>query len=272
MSALLDTYDGLLLDAFGVLVDGTSVLPGAVALIAELGRRDMPFAIVSNDASRVPATFERRFASAGLAVPAARFVTSGMLLADYFRDRGLVGARTCVLGTADSYQFVREAGGVPIELAPGMAVDVVAICDDSGTPFLEGIELALSAIVRAVEAGRRPALVLPNPDLIYPKGSGELGVTAGGMAALIELALARRLPGHDLVFDHLGKPAPLLFLEAGRRLGVAPARLAMVGDQLETDILGAQAAGVDAALVTGISRWQHDSAVAPTYLLDTIEP
>ena len=39
---------------------------------------------------------------------------------------------------------------------------------DSGTPFVDGIELAFSAVVRAIEAGRRPALVLPNPDLIYP--------------------------------------------------------------------------------------------------------
>ncbi len=272
MAALLDAHDGVLLDAFGVLVDGSSVLPGAAELIAELDRRAKPFMIVSNDASRIPATFERRFAAAGLTIPAARFMTSGMLLAAYFRDRGLAGARTCVLGTPDSFAFVREGGGVPIELVPGMEIDVVAICDDSGTPFLEGIELALSAIVRAVNAGRRPALVLPNPDLIYPKGSGELGFTAGAMAVMIEIALERRLPGRKLVFDRLGKPEPHLFLEAARRIAVAPERLVMVGDQLETDILGAHAAGIAAALLSGISHWQPDSAVAPTYLLDTIQP
>ncbi len=272
ITSLLDTHDGVLLDAFGVLVDGSSVLAGAAELIAELERRQMPFAIVSNDASRVPATFEQRFASAGLTIPAARFVTSGMLLAGYFRDHGLAGARTCVLGTPDSFEFVRQGGGVPVELVPGMEVDAVAICDDSGTPFLEGIELALSAIVRAIEAGRRPALVLPNPDLIYPKGPGELGVTAGSMAVLIEIALARRLPGRDLVFDRLGKPEPHLFLEAARRLAVPPARLVMIGDQLETDILGAHAAGIDAALLAGISRWHPGSAIAPTFLLETLAP
>jgi len=106
--------------------------------------------------------------------------------------------------------------------------------------------------VRAVEAGRTPALVVPNPDLVYPKGAGELGLTAGAMAALIELALDRRLPGRHLRFDRLGKPEPHLFTAAAKRLGGA--RLVMVGDQLETDIAGANGCGIDSALITtGVS-------------------
>ena len=46
----------------------------------------------------------------------------------------------------------------------------------------------------------------------------------------------------------------------------------MIGDQLETDIAGAHAAGIAAALVAGISRWDRDAAIAPTYLLATIAP
>ena len=272
IAALLDTYAGVLLDAFGVLIDGSGALPGAAALLAELDRRGLPYAIVSNDASRSPSTFARRFAGCGLTVAADRFVTAGTLLPAYFRDRGLSGAQTCVLGTDDSCAFVREGGGVPIALAEGMQVDAVAICDDGGTPFLEGIELALSAIVRASEAGRRPALVVPNPDLVYPKAADELGFTAGAMAALIEVALARRLPHAALVFDRLGKPEPHLFVAAARMLARPPDRLVMIGDQLETDVAGAHAAGVPAALVAGISRWDPRSPVAPAYLLATIEP
>ena len=86
-----------------------------------------------------------------------------------------------------------------------------------------GIEHALSAIVRAVAAGRRPVLVLPNPDLIYPKGGGELGFTAGSIALLLEAALARRFPGHELVFEHLGKPEPhLRFVRRHAGSGLAP--------------------------------------------------
>ena len=273
IDALLDRYDGLLIDAYGVLVDARGLLPGAAALLAELARRSTPFAIVTNDASRSPATYAARFAGYGVAVAPERIVTSGSLLPGYFRDRGLAGARTCVLGTADSVAYVRQGGGVPIDPAPGMELDVLAVCDDAGTPFLDGIELAFSAVVRAVHAGRAPALVLPNPDLVYPKGGDEYGFTAGAMALLIEAALARRFPDQDLRFDRLGKPAPHLFAEAQRRLGLT--RAVMIGDQLETDIAGARAAGIDAALLAGVSRWtgkDRAPGVAPTYLLATIEP
>jgi ribonucleotide monophosphatase NagD (HAD superfamily) len=253
IGALLDRYDALLIDAYGVLVDARGLLPGAAALFAELARRKKPFAIVTNDASRSPATYVARFAELGVAVAPERIVTSGGLLPGYFRDRGLLGARTAVLGTADSIAYVREGGGVPIALAPGMELDALAVCDDSGTSFVDGIELAFSAVVRAVHAGRVPALVLPNPDLIYPKGGGEYGFTAGAMALLIEAALSRRFPAQNLRFDRLGKPAPHLFIDAQRRLGGHS--VVMIGDQLETDIAGAHAAGIDAALLAGVSRW-----------------
>jgi ribonucleotide monophosphatase NagD (HAD superfamily) len=270
IAALLDRYDGVLLDAFGVLVDARGLLPDGAALLGELARRGTPHAIVTNDASRSPATIAARFAGHGLTVAPEHIVTSGSLLAGYFESRDLRGAATCVLGTDDSFDYVRNAGGVPVALAPGMAFDVLAVCDDSGTPFVDGIELAFSAVVRAVEAGPPPALVLPNPDLVYPKGNGEFGFTAGAMALLIEAALARRFPGHRLGFDRLGKPAPHLFAEARRRL--RSGNVVMIGDQLETDIAGAHAAGIDAALLAGVSRWDPAAAIAPRYLLATIAP
>jgi ribonucleotide monophosphatase NagD (HAD superfamily) len=266
----MDRYDGILLDAYGVLVNAQGVLPATAGLVAELERRNKPYAIVTNDASRLPATHAARFARAGIALPAERVVTAGSLLAGYFRDRGLTGAQTCVLGTDDSFTYVRDGGGVPVALAPGMAIDALVVCDDSGTPFVEGIELAFSAIVRAVDAGRTPALVLPNPDLVYPKSDGEYGFTAGSMALVIETALARRFPGRAPRFEQLGKPQPHLFIEGRRRLGVD--RVVMIGDQLETDIAGARAAGIDAALLAGVSRWDGRGDIAPRYLLTTIEP
>jgi HAD superfamily hydrolase (TIGR01450 family) len=273
---LLDRYAGVLLDVYGVLLDSRGPLPGARELIAELNRRGTPYAIVTNDASRSIDTYVRRFASFGLSVPGERIVTSGSLLPGYFAAKSLAGARTCVLGTEDSKLFVREGGGSIVPLAEGLELDVLAVCDDSGVDFQLSIEWAFSAVVRAIDAGRRPALVLPNPDLVYPKSAGELGFTAGAMAMLIEAGLARRFPHEQLVFDRLGKPEPHLFLRAAQLLGIEPARLVMIGDQVETDIAGARAAGCDAALIAGVSRW-HDElsteaphVVAPTWLLDTL--
>jgi HAD superfamily hydrolase (TIGR01450 family) len=265
LAELVAAHDALLLDAYGVLVDGAGPLPDTAPLFAELARRGTPFAIVTNDASRSPETYARRFQTWGLAITPDRVITSGSLIPGYFQRKGLAGARTIVLGTEDSFRHVMAGGGEPAALAPGVEIDAVAICDDAGTPFLDGIELALSAISRAIDAGRRPALVLPNPDLVYPKGGGELGFTAGAMALLIEAALARRYPGANLVFDRLGKPEPHLFRAAAERLGAA--NPVMIGDQLETDIAGARAAGIAAALYAGVSRWAPGGDIEPTYLL-----
>jgi HAD superfamily hydrolase (TIGR01450 family) len=272
MGELLDEHAGVLLDAYGVLIDARGVLPGAARLVDELRRRGLPWSVVTNDASRSATTYAARFAKLGLAIDADHVVTSGSLMPAFFAARVPRGARTLVLGTADSRAYVEEGGGVAVELVHGVEIDAIAVCDDAGFPFLEGMEIALSAAVRAVDAGREVALVLPNPDLVYPKGDGELGVTAGGLALVIETVLARRYGGATPRFVHLGKPSPAIFEAACARLGVARARTVMVGDQLETDIAGARAAGVRAALVAGVSRLDGVHAeVAPDYLLATIE-
>lgn len=275
MTSLLDVmgpYDGVMLDAYGVLNDARGALPGAAALIARLRDDERPFAVVTNDASRLPETCARRFASMGLAIAADRIVTSGSLLAPWLRDRGLDRARVMVVGTDDSRAYVAAAGATLAPLDERAEIDVLAVCDDAGFPFLEGIEAALNAASRALDAGRALALVLPNPDLVYPKGGGGFGFTAGAIALLIEAALERRHPGAPR-FAHLGKPERLLF-DAGAAL-FATRDLLMVGDQLETDIAGARAAGIDCALLSGVSRWPaggSTSGIAPTYLLATIEP
>ena len=132
MSELLDRYAGILLDVYGVLLDGSGILPGARELIGELERRGKPYAIVTNDASRSIPTYVQRFARLGLPIPGERIVTSGSLLPGYLRAKSLAGARVCVLGTDDSVDYVREGGGVPVPLARGLDCDALAVCDDSG--------------------------------------------------------------------------------------------------------------------------------------------
>jgi HAD superfamily hydrolase (TIGR01450 family) len=265
---LLARYRGFAIDAYGVLVDARGALPGARALIAELDRRGAPYVVATNDASRSPATCARRFAGLGLPIPADRVVTSGELLA---RHPGLRGARTCVLGTADSVAYAEAAGAIVVETAAGMEVDCVAVCDDDGFEFLPGSERALSAAIRAIDAGRPLALVLPNPDLVYPKGHGELGFTAGTIALMIEAALARRYPARPPRFERLGKPERHLFDRAVERLGVPRHEIVVIGDQLETDIAGARAAALDSALVAGVSVWTADADVTPTWLIARLD-
>lgn len=272
LADVLERYDAVLLDAYGVLVDGSGALPGAAELVAELRRRAMPYLVVTNDASRLPSTSSERFRRFGLDIATGDVLTSGQLIAPYFAERGLAGARCLVLGTEDSQRYVADAGGQVCPIDPDADYQVVAVCDDEGYPFLEGVNATVSVLFRALDAGREMHLCLPNPDLVFPAGGGRFGFTSGAVALLFEAALARRYPDRRIEFDRLGKPHRPLFDAAIARLGTR--RVLMIGDQLETDIAGARRAGLDAALlVTGVSRWQPGTAggdEGPTYLLDEL--
>lgn len=65
--ALIERYDVLLFDAYGVLVHGAGALPGAVALIQRLNRIGHPYYLLANDASRLPETAAKRYRGFGLA-------------------------------------------------------------------------------------------------------------------------------------------------------------------------------------------------------------
>ncbi|MBM4442840.1 MAG: HAD-IA family hydrolase [Candidatus Rokubacteria bacterium] len=246
---LIARYAVLLLDAYGVLVDSGGPLPGAAGFIARLNETATPYYIVSNDASRLPETAARRYRGFGLALDAERFLTSGMLLTDWFAREDLRGAPCVVLGPPDSTTYVERAGGRAV--SPDEPFEAVVICDESGFPFLDVVDAVLSALVRALDAGRRLRLVCANPDLVYPRPGG-FGIASGSIALVLEAALDLRYPGHAPRFQRLGKPFPGLFDAALARSGTRD--MVMVGDQLETDIQGARRFGLDAVLVsTGVS-------------------
>jgi len=268
---LIDRYDGFLFDAYGVLVDAAGPTAGAAAALAAVRAAGKPLAVVTNDASRQPATAAARFARVGLAITADEVVSSGQLLAGHVASLGLAGARAVVLGTADAQRYGSDAGLDVVAPTDDAAIDALVICDDAGFDFLAGMNAAITACVRALDAGRGLALVVANPDLVFPRGGGALGFTAGTMAAMIDAVLARRYAAPPR-FVALGKPAPAIFAMARTRLGV-DGPLLMVGDQLETDIAGARGCGLDAALVAGVSVWRDGATPddrAPHWLLDAL--
>jgi glycerol-1-phosphatase len=262
---LIERYDALLFDAYGVLVHVSGPMPGAPELVARLNHIDKPYCIVTNDASRLPDKAATRYRRYGLAVDAGNIITSGALLPEYFAKHGLRGSRCVVLGPADSRRYVELAGG---EVVPAdAAFDVLVIGDESGFPFLETVDTALTTLFKLLDAGRTVHLVLPNPDLIYPSGVDSFGIAAGGVAMLFEAALHRRYrdrPG--LEFARLGKPYPHLYEAAMARCDTRD--VVMIGDQLETDIAGANGCGIDSALITtGVSV--DDMASLPEALRPT---
>lgn len=263
---LLDRYDVFLLDAYGVLVTSTGPLDGAREFLHRLTDAGRPWLIVTNDASRSVASSARHYGGFGLPVDEAHVLTSGALLAGHFRRRGLAGARCVVLGTDDSREYVREAGGLLVAPDDERA-DVCVVCgvtDDTSWPYVPTINRLITMLLRRVGNGRPMHFILPNPDIVYPSDTERFAFTAGGVAAMLEAIIALRDPERTHRFEPLGKPHAPMFDEALARLGVADRRrVVMVGDQFGTDILGAVGAGIDSVLIeTGIGQ-RGDLATAP---------
>jgi len=269
---LIERYPAFLLDAYGVLVDLDGALPGAAAFLAELRRQGKPFWLVSNTAARLPEAASARYRRFGLDIPAEAILTSGLLLAPYFAAHDLRDRPTRVLGPADSVAYVEAAGGRVV--GAGADFEVLVLADQAGFPLLETLDELIGTLFARIDAGRPPRLLLPNPDLIYPRAGG-FGFTAGGLAVMLEAALSQRYPARaDLRFERLGKPHPALFELAVARAGRRD--LLMIGDQLETDIRGARDFGLDSApLLGGVSGARPDlraGDLQATWLLRALEP
>ena len=270
VETLLRRYEVLLLDAYGVLVHSAGALPGAAHLVDTLNGAGKSYYVLTNDASKLPATAAARYQGYGLAIDRDRIITSGLLLEGHFAEHRLIGARCVVLGTEDSRRYVAQAGGRVVPPSP--LFDVLVVADEFGFPFLETVDAALSALFRALDEQRTVHLVLPNPDLIYPSGEG-FGIASGSVALMFEAALQLRYPNRtDLRFARLGKPHAAMFAEALRRSGTR--NMVMVGDQIEADIGGAHDFGLDSVLVgTGVSAAAFAPELArfqPTYLMPSL--
>ena len=268
LDTLMEKYDVFLLDAYGVLLDQAGALPGAAAFLKRLNRRSRPFYILTNDASKSPLTASKRYGDMGLDVTPQHIITSGSLLTSYFARNNLNGARCVVLGPRDSIGYAESAGGRIV--TPEEAFDVLIICDESGFDFPDMADAALSRLLQQLERGRKLHLLLPNPDLIYPKGPGIYGFASGSIAVMFEGAIRLRFPNRAPIhFTRLGKPFPQLFQEAYARSKTK--NMVMLGDQLETDIKGANAFGIDSVLMTsGISgpvKSTLPEPLKPTYCL-----
>ena len=272
IDTLIARYDALLFDAYGVLVHLSGAMPGAPDLIHLLNLSHKPYCLITNDASKLPETAAQRYRGFGLDVEAEQIVTSGQLLQRHFIDQGLDGARCAVLGTADSVRYVELAGGAVVP--PDASFDVLVVGDQTGYPLLDTVDTALTSLFLRIDAGQPVRLILPNPDLIYLRSEHSFGLAAGSVALLFEASLRRRYADRDdLVFTRLGKPGPLLYEEGARRCGTR--NIVMLGDQIETDIRGANRCGMASALVTtGISAPDLNALTGdsrPTYWMSSVQ-
>lgn len=269
---LRERYSAILFDAYGVLVNASGVIPHAAEAIAALVRDKHPFLVVTNDASRSPVRGAQRYQRLGLDITPDQVLGSGQLIGPTLVEHGLERGRVVVLGTGDSAQFARDVGATVVHPTREAPADALVVADEGGFDTLATMDAVLDMIVAGCERGRPPVLLLANPDIVYPAGGGRFGFTAGSLAAMLDRALHVVLGDDAPVFHVLGKPSPLHFEEALRRIGTRDA--VMLGDTLHTDIAGAHTVGLDSAIMlTGVTtraKAMNAAEHRPTYVLDDL--
>jgi HAD superfamily hydrolase (TIGR01450 family) len=274
---LAPEFDALLFDSFGVLVDGVDALPGAPELLNHLDSIGKSYFVVTNDASKSIKARVDTFREQGFKIPAEKIINSGGLLVRYFAEHKLDGKPTLVLGTEDSADYVRQAGGELIDQSSGYEPDVVVLGHSGPHDWESTLGDLLGLISRRYQQSSPINLVVPNPDFIYPNGPGEYGFGAAAFIDVLEQALFRLHGDHPVLkAAKLGKPFPTIFEEAIDRAGSS--NLLMVGDQLETDVLGANKMYLKSAVVTtGINRRtlpdqfkDVDNEMTPDYLIESL--
>lgn len=266
---LIAGYEGVVCDLDGVVYRGSDAVPEAADALQRVVARGVRVVYATNNASRVPAEVAQQVAALGAPATAADVVSSAQAGAARLARDLPPGAVVLALGGEGVVEALEAVGLEPV--SPG-----------GGTPSeLEHVSAVLQGYGKQLRvhdfetAARLLTTGLPwvatNDDATLPLPWGQ----SPGNGAYIDLlaAAVRRRP------DVVGKPRPPLYRLALDRLGTQPARTLAVGDRLDTDIVGAAAAGIDSAWVlTGVDR-PTDLVVgqaSPTYVLaslaDLLEP
>lgn len=226
---------GVVMDMDGVLWRGDMPLPGLHDIFERLRAANLPFALATNNSSKSPNDYIGKLASMGVnGVRASEIITSGTALVSHLRATYPAGTRIYVVGM-DALQTMVRAAGFDVTAEGAQVVTVGAKFD-----LTYDILRTASLLIRG-----GADFIGTNTDATFPTPEGLIPGTGSILAAL------RTATDRDPLV--MGKPNKPMFEAALRLLGTPPEATLMIGDRLTTDILGAQNAGLRAALVlTGV--------------------
>lgn len=215
----------LLVDLDGTLRLGGRWCLGAERLLERGGER---IVVLSNDSEHLPEELSARFTGWGRPLAPERFVLAGATAMEVLAAE-MAGRETRVLwlGSPALAGYGARLGLTFVEEDP----DIVLVGRDRSLTF-DRLERA----VTAVTSGAR--LVACNGDLTHPGADGRRVPETGMIVAAI------RAGAGDAPCRCIGKPEPLLFDMALRRLGASASDALMVGDNPATDGAGARRAGI----------------------------
>lgn len=249
---------GVLLDLDGVLYVGDEPLPGAAATVEWLAGTGIPHRFLTNTTSRPREAIVDRLTSMGIPATADHILTPAAAAVAWLREHDIEHPALFVPdATATEFAQLQPVPGV----VEGDADAGAVVVGDLG----EGWDFAtLNRAFRLLMSEARPPLVALGLTRFWLAEDG-LRLDAGPFVRALEYAT-------DRAAIVLGKPSPAFYATAIAELGLDAGDVVMVGDDLRTDIEGAQRAGLRAVLVrTGKFRPSDlDGDVSPDAVLDSI--
>ncbi len=224
-----------LIDMDGVLVRGSQPVPGANEFIQRLRAAERKFLVLTNNPLYTPRDLTARLERIGLQIPPEAIYTSALATAQFLQSQ-LPNGTAYVIGDVGLTTALYDVGYIITDHAP----DYVVVGETTSLSYER-----LTYAVRFVSAGAR--FVATNPDVSGP-GDGGMVPACGAIAALIAAATGVRP-------YFVGKPNPLMMRTALRTLGAHSEESVMIGDRMDTDIIGGTESGLDTILVlTGVTR------------------
>lgn len=256
MTNLISDFDVILADLDGVVYEGTAAIRDAVDSIARL-QATHRLGFVTNNSSRKPETIVEQLAGFGVRAEPEDVVSSGQSGVELLATLVPAGSKVLVVGGDGLRFYVAEAG-----------FEVVASAEDSPAAVIQGFapDVSWRNLAEASFAIQNGAKwVATNQDWTLPQERG-MAPGNGTLVSAVHTAVGQ-LP---LV---AGKPEPAIFETAVRRFNAK--RPLFIGDRIDTDIVGANRAGIPSVLVlTGVSRAKEALAAKPgerpTFIIETL--
>jgi NagD protein len=244
---------GYLIDMDGVLYRGSELIPGADSFIRELRARSIPFRLLTNNSQRTRRDVVAKVARLGIDVEEEHVFTCAMATAR-FLARQKPGGTAFVIGEGGLLTALHQNGFAVVDHDP----DYVVV-GEGRTFNLELVETA----VRLVHGGAK--LIATNLDPSCPTEDG-IRPGCGALVALLEAATGAR------AFS-VGKPSPLMMRAARKELGLSTDETTIIGDTMETDILGGVQLGFHTVLVLSGGTKREDLrryAYGPEVVVDSL--
>ncbi|MBV8553871.1 MAG: TIGR01458 family HAD-type hydrolase [Acidobacteriaceae bacterium] len=247
---------GILFDLDGVLYNAGRLIDGAVEAVQWVHENRIPYLFVTNTTSRSRAALVEKLRSFGFSISESQILTPAVAAAEWLRTHH----------AGQIALFVRESTRLEFADLPCLPdqEEQGASCVIVGDLGEQWDYQTLNRAFRLLHHNPEALLVALGMTRYWMAAEG-ISLDVGPFVAALEYAAGRKA----IVF---GKPAAPFFRAGVERLAFPPAQVLMIGDDLETDIGGAQAAGLKGALVkTGKFRPADlEGSITPDLILDSV--